>query len=235
MSAVTPPPPGSRRGAIILAGGRSTRMGQDKASLAFGTGTLLSRVVSILASVPVDEIVIVARRGQILPTVEPPARVRGTVQSGRDVGPTREAIARAPVIVHAYDEIEGRGPLGGLAPGLEALGAPVAFASACDVPFLSDAFVHLMFDALGDADVAIPEAEGRLHPLGAVYRRAVLPHVHALLAADRLRPVFLLDRVRHVKVPEEMLRAVDPHLRSLANLNTPGEYEAARKAFGGGR
>ncbi len=234
MSAVPPPPPESRRGAIVLAGGRSTRMGRDKASLAFGSGTLLSRVVSILAGV-VDEIVIVARRGQALPALEPPARVRGTVHVGRDVGLTREAIARAPVIVHAYDEVEGRGPLGGLAPGLEALGAPVAFASACDVPFLSDAFVRLMFDALGDADVAIPEAEGRLHPLGAVYRRTVLPHVRALLAQDRLRPVFLLERVTHVKVPEEMLRAVDPQLRSLSNLNTPGDYDAALRSFAGGR
>jgi molybdenum cofactor guanylyltransferase len=193
------------RGAIVLAGGRSTRMGRDKASLPFGEGTLLSRVVSTLAEV-VGEVVVVARRDQTLPALSVPAGVELHV---------------------AHDDVEGRGPLGGLAPGLRALRADVAFASSCDVPFLSVAFVRTMFDALRDADVAIPEAEGHLHPLGAVYRRAVLPHVEALLASDRLRPIFLLERVPHVRVPETELRAIDPDLASLANLNTAAEYNTA--------
>jgi len=195
------------RGAVVLAGGRSTRMGRDKASLPWGETTLLDRVVAILADL-VEEVVVVARRDQTLPPVpslHPPRAMR-----------------------LAHDEVEGRGPLGGLAPGLEAATCPVVFASSCDVPFLSPAFVRTMFDALGDAAVAIPQAEGRLHPLAAVYRRdAVLPHVRALLAEDRLRPIFLLERVPHVVVPEDVLRAADPELLSLSNLNRPDDYEAA--------
>jgi molybdopterin-guanine dinucleotide biosynthesis protein A len=182
-------------------------MGRDKASLPWGATTMLDRVVGILAGL-VEEVVVVARRDQALPPVPS---------------------SRAPVALRlAHDEVEGRGPLGGLAPGLSASSCPLVFASSCDVPFLAEAFVRAMFDALGDADVAIPRAQGRLHPLAAVYRRdAVLPHVRALLAEDRLRPVFLLERVRHVVVPEAALRAADPELLSLANLNRPEDYEAA--------
>jgi molybdopterin-guanine dinucleotide biosynthesis protein A len=180
-------------------------MGRDKASLPFGGGTLLARVVAVLSEV-VDEVVVVARRDQALPALEATCGV---------------------TLRFAHDDVEDRGPLGGLAPGLRALRAPVAYASSCDVPFLTPAFVRAMLDALGSADVAIAEAEGRLHPLAAVYRRTVLPHVEALLAEDRLRPVFLLERVAHVRVPESALRAVDPALDALANLNTPEAYESA--------
>jgi molybdopterin-guanine dinucleotide biosynthesis protein A len=183
-------------------------MGRDKATLPFGGGTLLSRVVGVLARVA-DEVVVVSRRDQALP------------------------VLAAPSLAYAHDEVEGRGPLGGLLPGLRAATAPVVFASSCDVPFLSEAFVRTMFDALGNADVAVPEAEGRLHPLGAVYRTSVLPHVERLLAADRLRPVFLLERVPHVIVAESLLRRVDPGLDSLANLNTPEAYEQAVRRLGG--
>jgi molybdopterin-guanine dinucleotide biosynthesis protein A len=187
-------------------------MGLDKASLPFGGSTMLGRVVLALARV-VPEVVVVSRRGQVLPPPDPlPPGVR---------------------IAHAFDEVEGQGPLGGLVPGLRAASADVVCASSCDVPFLSEAFVRAMFDALGDADVAIPEAEGHLHPLGAVYRRAsVLPAAEALLLEGRLRPVFLLERLRAVRVPEADLRAVDPGLDSLANLNTPEAYAAALRRLG---
>ncbi len=203
-------------GAIVLAGGRSTRMGRDKASLPFGEGTMLSRVLSVLANVA-EEIVVVARKDQVLPPPRPlPPR-------------TRVSVTR--------DEVEGKGPMGGLVPGLRALSTPFAYASSCDVPFLSEAFVRRMAAVLWNADVAIPETDGTLHPLAAVYRRgAVLPLAEALLAEGRLRPVFLLERAAHVIVPGAALRAVDPELLSLANLNTPAAYEAAlaRLAHSGG-
>src|SRR5205823_11797887 len=93
-------------------------------------------------------------------------------------------------IVH--DATEDLGPLGGLAPGLRALRAPVAFASSCDVPFLATGVVRRLFEALGDRDVAIAQAEGRLHPLCAVYRTATAATMESLLAEGRRRPVDLL-------------------------------------------
>jgi molybdopterin-guanine dinucleotide biosynthesis protein A len=71
------------------------------------------------------------------------------------------------------------------------------------------------------------EIDGFPHPLSAVYRVSVLPQVEALLAADRLRPVFLFDAVKTRRVqPQEMTR-VDPELQTLRNLNTPEDYERA--------
>ena len=200
-----------RTGAIVLAGGRSTRMGRDKASMPFDGTTLLGRVVATLATV-VDEVVVVARRDQTLPPLP----------------------AVATPVRLAFDEIEDRGPVGGLAAGLASLVAPVAYLSSCDVPLLVPDFVRAMFAALGDADVAMPEVDGRLHPLAGVYRRdPVLAAARALLASGRLRPVFLLETLAGVRVPAARLRAADPEFRSLENLNTPEDLERARRHLRG--
>jgi molybdopterin-guanine dinucleotide biosynthesis protein A len=191
-----------RRGALVLAGGRSTRMGRDKATLTFDGRTLLEHVLARLAPL-VDEALVVARPDQPLPTL--PASVR-----------------------LAHDEVLDQGPLGGLAAGLAAATSEALYVTSCDVPFLRPGVVRLLFERLGEADVAVAEAEGRLHPLAAVYRRSVLPQVRALLAEGRLRPVFLYERVPTVRVPEADLRAVDPELATLANLNTPEDLTAAR-------
>src|SRR6202790_5815209 len=187
-------------GGIILCGGKSTRMGAPKALLAFGAETMLQRVVRLLATV-VSPIVVVAAPQQSLPAL--PA----------DVTVTR-------------DEQEGRGPLEGLRAGLKALPRSVqtAYVTSCDVPLLVPGFVRQMIDLLGDHDIAVMEIDGFPHPLSAIYRRDTLAHVEALLAQDRLRPVFLFDAVRTRRVrPEEMV-SVDPELRTLRNLNTREDY-----------
>ena len=205
--------PPAARGAVVLAGGQSTRMGRDKASLPLGDRPLVGHVVRALAQV-VGEIVLVTRRGQAVV----------------DVGPLPAGV----VLRRVHDETEGLGPLGGLAPGLRALEAPVAFVTGCDLPFLSPAFVRAVLEALGDADVALPCVRDRLEPLAGAYRRAtVLPAVETLLAEGRLRTLDVFDRVRGVRVSEATLRAVDPDLRSLTNLNDPGAYEAALRRLPG--
>jgi molybdopterin-guanine dinucleotide biosynthesis protein A len=84
-----------------------------------------------------------------------------------------------------------------------------------------------MVALLGGHDIAVMEIGGFPHPLSAVYRRAVLPQVESLLAQDRLRPVFLFDAVRTRRVAPDEMREVDPDLRTLRNLNTREDYEAA--------
>jgi molybdopterin-guanine dinucleotide biosynthesis protein A len=128
------------------------------------------------------------------------------------------------------DEVAGRGPLQGLAAGLSALPDSVefAYATATDVPFLEPDWIGRLRDLIGDDDLAIPHVDGYHHPLAALYRRAtVLPAVRALLAADRLRPFFLVESVRSRVVVADELRGVDPGLRTLRNLNTPEDYERA--------
>jgi molybdenum cofactor guanylyltransferase len=191
-----------RAGAIVLCGGKSTRMGTPKALLPFGPETMLQRVVRLLADV-VSPIVVVAATDQLLPELP------------REVIVTR-------------DEQEGRGPLEGLRAGLKALPTDVeaAYVTSCDVPLLEPAFVREMLDLANGFDIAVMEIDGFPHPLSAVYRRAVLSHVEELLAANRLRPVYLFDRVKTRRVrPDEI--TTDPELRTLRNLNTREEYEQA--------
>ena len=190
-------------GGIVLAGGKSTRMGVPKATLPFGPETMLQRVVRLLSTV-VSPIVVVAAHDQELPELPPP-------------------------ILVTRDEREARGPLEGLRAGLKALPPTVdaAYVTSCDVPLLVPAFVERMIDLLADDDIAVMEIDGFTHPLSAVYRRATLPRVEALLAEDRLRPAFLFEAVRTRRVqPEEMVVA-DPQLATLRNLNTREDYLAA--------
>jgi molybdenum cofactor guanylyltransferase len=198
-------------GGIVLAGGQSTRMGTAKALLPFGPETMLQRVVRLLATT-VSPIVTVAAREQELPPL--PA-----------------------AIIVARDERDARGPLEALRAGLKALPDSVdaAYVTSCDVPLLVPAFVEHMLSLLGEHDIAVMEIDGFTHPLSAVYRRTVLPHVESLLARDRLRPIFLFDAVRTRRVSPDEMRVADPDLRTLRNLNTREDYEAALAELRGDR
>ena len=178
-------------------------MGAPKATLPFGNETMLERVVRVLGSV-VSPITVVAAREQALPPL-----------------PDEITITR--------DEREAKGPLEGIRAGLSALPASIdaAYITSCDVPLLVPAFVERMIALMGDHDIAVMEIDGFPHPLSAIYRRALLPHVESLLAADRLRPVFLFDAVRTRRVKPEEMAMVDPELRTLRNLNTQEDYRAA--------
>ncbi|HJU42278.1 MAG TPA: molybdenum cofactor guanylyltransferase [Vicinamibacterales bacterium] len=190
-------------GGIVLCGGKSTRMGVPKATLPFGEETMVQRVVRLLGTV-VSPVVVVAARGQGLP-----------------------ALPDGVTITH--DEREAKGPLEGIRAGLSALPKSIdaAYITSCDVPLLVPAFVERMIEFIGDHDIAVMEVDGFPHPLSAVYRRSTLPYVESLLAADRLRPVFLFDAVRTRRVKPEEMMTVDPELRTLRNLNTPEDYRAA--------
>jgi molybdopterin-guanine dinucleotide biosynthesis protein A len=197
---------------IVLAGGRSSRMGTPKAALEWHGSTLLRRVVGIVARGVDGPMVVVRAPGQALPGLPDGVEV-------------------------VEDAREGRGPLQGLAAGLGALEgrAEVAFASSTDAPLLHPAFVRRVIGALDDdADVALPRAGGFPHPLAAAYRVDLRERIDALLARDRLRPAFLYEECRVRRLDEQALladaelAALDPDLDSVLNLNEPADYEEAR-------
>lgn len=191
-------------GGIVLCGGRSSRMGKPKAWLPFGPEVMLQRVLRIVQSC-VDPVVVVAAPDQELPTL-----------------PDNVLLAR--------DRHEGRGPLEGLLAGLTMLAPRVeaAYATSCDVPLLDPAFVRHMTELLDDElDIVVPVEDRYHHPLAAVYRTRLAETIARLLAQERLRPVHLFDEVRTLRVPVEMLQAVDPELHSLMNLNHWEEYQHA--------
>jgi molybdopterin-guanine dinucleotide biosynthesis protein A len=108
----------------------------------------------------------------------------------------------------------------------------IAYVTSCDVPLLVPDFVRRMIELLGDHDIAVMEIDGFPHPLSAVYRRNALPQVEALLAADRLRPVFLFDSLRTRRVRPADMAGVDPERLTLRNLNTREDYLAALTTAG---
>lgn len=194
----------TRPGGIILCGGQSRRMGRPKAWLPFGPEVLLQRVVRLLGEAA-GPIVLVAAQGQHLPE-----------------------LPESVVIVR--DAIAERGPLQGLSAGLAALpeGVDLVYATATDTPFLCPAWIDRLVELIGMNDLAIPEMRGFLHPLAALYRVSiVLPAVQRLLAADLLRPIYLLDEVRALKVTADSMSEVDPELATLQNLNNPEDYQQA--------
>ncbi len=199
-----------RPGAIILCGGKSTRMGTAKALLPFGPELMLERVLRLMSQVVAKgDIVVVAAVGQTLPTLP-------------------------DGVLLTCDAREDRGPLEGLAAGLAAFEDRVdaVYATSCDVPLLVPAFVERMFELLGDHEIAVPKDGKFHHPLAAVYRVSVLDHVRQLLAADRLRPFFLFQELFTNEVSVDELRAVDSELLTLENLNCPEDYQKALQRLG---
>jgi molybdopterin-guanine dinucleotide biosynthesis protein A len=197
---------------IVLAGGRSSRMGTPKAALEWHGSTLLRRTVGILSRVTGGPVVVVRAPGQVLPELPPQVDV-------------------------VDDPREGLGPVQGLAAGLAATAgrAAIAFACSTDLPFLHPAFVRrVLRTADGGADVALPVARGYPQPLAAAYRTRLAPVAERLVADGRLRPAFLFEECQVARLDEAALRgdpvlaALDPDLDSVVNVNEPGEYRAAR-------
>jgi molybdenum cofactor guanylyltransferase len=197
---------------IVLAGGRSSRMGTPKAALEWHGSTLLRRVVGIVGRSVDGPVVVVRASGQMLPSLPDGVEM-------------------------VEDAREGRGPLQGLAAGLAAVRdrAHAAYVSSTDVPLLHPRFIRRVLAGLDDdVDVVLPEVGGFRHPLAAVYRTELVDVVERLIAEDRMRPAFLFEacRVRRLDadalLADPALAALDPDLDSVLNLNEPSDYEAAR-------
>jgi molybdenum cofactor guanylyltransferase len=197
---------------VVLAGGRSSRMGSPKAALEWHGSTLLWRTVAIVGRATAGPVVVVRAPGQELPALPPGTEV-------------------------IDDPAEGRGPVQGIAAGLGALAdqAPVAFVSSTDLPFLHPAFVRRVVRAAEDgADVGLPMARGFRQPLAASYRTALAPTAARLVRDGRLKPAFLFEECMVAMLDEAALRAdpvlaaLDPTLESVVNVNEPADYQAAR-------
>lgn len=182
-------------------------MGTPKARLPVGGETMLARVVRVVREAA-GPVVVVAAPGQDVPPLLADVRV-------------------------VRDEVEGRGPLAGLAAGLAALEgeADAAYLSSCDVPLLKPEFVRRVISLLGDSASCVPRVEDRLHPLAAAYRIEVLPVVRDMLAANHLRVLELLDAIPTRIIEADELADADPRLLSLWNVNTPDDYEAVLRVM----
>ncbi|HTM21662.1 MAG TPA: molybdenum cofactor guanylyltransferase [Kofleriaceae bacterium] len=184
--------------AVILAGGRATRMGGALKPLLLVHGvTILERQLDVLQP-----------------------RFAEVVISSNDA----DAFAGRGLRVIA-DAAPGLGPLAGLAAALAAARTELVFAIAGDMPWLAPAAIDLLFDRLGGADAAAPFLRAGVEPLHALYRTSCLPVIARRLADGALRTAGVLeDPALHVvRIGEDELRALDPALRFLANVNQPSD------------
>jgi molybdopterin-guanine dinucleotide biosynthesis protein A len=192
--------------AIVLAGGKSSRMGLDKSFLTIEGQPLVVRTVLRLASLSDDLIVV----------TNDVARYELLDMSARLVP----------------DERPGMGALMGIYSGLQASHYPRAVVVACDMPFLDRALLRHMASLAAGYDVVIPRLDGLLEPLHAIYARSCLPFMARLLDQGRRRIVAFFDQVRVCYLDGEQIDAFDPRRLSFANVNTPEDWARVQKLLG---
>ncbi|VVB93225.1 Molybdenum cofactor guanylyltransferase [uncultured archaeon] len=191
--------------ALILAGGKGSRLGyREKALMDIKGRPLLAFVIESLKKV-VDNIIISVRdkaQGELLET-------------------------RFPGFTFAYDTYKNTGPLAGILSGLLACRDEFCFIAACDMPFINDNVVKMLFKKSEFHDAAIPRWEdGFLEPLHAVYRcRSMILETRKAIDSGEtiiLAPVFKL-KVNYVGIEE--IKKLDPELKTFMNINTPEDMQ----------
>lgn len=198
-------------GSLILAGGRSRRMGQPKESLALGSNTLLGHTVDILVQCTSPVVVVARDNDQDLPPLHPEARI-------------------------TFDSELDEGPMVGLLAGLKEVESDcdAVFVTGCDTPFLSPQAIEWMARQLGNHDVVMPEVDDRLQPLSAIYRTRVLPTVKCLIAEGIRTPRSLASRCNTRILSSVEIDAFDPQRKFLQNINNPDDYQTALRQFNDG-
>ncbi len=191
---------------VILAGGKSSRMGTDKALLKLGQYYVIERIADTLRTM-VDEVVIVTDRSK-----------RYAKYGDRTVS----------------DIMPGHGPLGGIHAGLVQAAHPWMLVTACDLPFISVPVARLMIECAADYDAVVPRYRGYAEPLYALYNKNCLEVMeqHLVRGQGKIRRLYDEIRVRYLE--EEEMSLVEPHLeRAFLNLNTPKDMLEAQ-AWGAG-
>ena len=188
---------------VLLAGGKSRRMGKDKRFLRWTSSiqgrpqTLLQHVIA-RASELTDDIIVVTN-------------------DSLDVAPARPVTDIHP----------DSGSLGGIYSGLMSICNNLAFVAAADMPFIDTHLVKTLMERVGEADAVVPVIDDRPEPLHAVYRKTCAASMHARIISNQLKIAPVFNALKTEWVSEVELRKIDPALRSFRNLNTPLDYRQA--------
>jgi molybdopterin-guanine dinucleotide biosynthesis protein A len=183
---------------LLLAGGRSSRMGTDKALVDFHGEPLAERVLRVLRAVG-DQVFIASGDGRRLGSLGVPQLA--------------DAVAEA-------------GPLGGIVAGLEAAATDLVAVVAVDMPFASAEVLRLLAGRWDGQDAMVPGTDRGPEPLHAVYSRAAAPVLRQLLESGVLTMHRVLERIEMSIVEEQDWRVADPTGRFAVNVNRPGDLES---------
>lgn len=186
---------------IILAGGKSIRMGQDKAFIEINGVPIILRVFAVLDRL-FRETIIVANQ--------------------------KETYAELNIPVYS-DLVPGQGALGGLYTGLLHSTFPYSFCVACDMPFLDRALIEYLLTRIDQYDAVVPRTSDGLQPLHAIYSKQCLEPIRHLLDLEKTKIMDFYPLIRLQIVDEKDFLTLDPERKSFTNVNTPDELQMLQK------
>jgi molybdenum cofactor guanylyltransferase len=193
---------------VLIAGGKSRRMGRDKRFLTVGGISLFHRTLTLLEQMFPETIVVLAEPVESL-------EVRG----GRVV----------------YDVIPNAGSLGGLYTGLMAASHVRIFAVACDMPFLNSDVIRFMASFDTTADIVVAKLENGFQPLHALYSRSCIPFLKGMAAERELKiqKLYGTQQLRVTVVDMAEIAIVGAGLKSFQNVNTEGDLARVEAELAG--
>jgi len=187
---------------VILAGGSSRRMGENKALLKIGGLTLIERVYAVMDTLFSDVIIITN---------------------------TPELYCSIPCRTVA-DIYPGAGSIAGLHAGLHASPSKWIFAAACDMPFLNTELIRLLCRRKNGFDAVVPmNCYGLREPLHALYNRSSLQVMQQTIEKGDKSILILLDQLRTRYISHQQVKMIPGGEESLRNVNTPEEFAAVRE------
>ena len=196
---------------IVLAGGKSRRLGRNKAIEPIGGKPLIWRVIGLLSCIT-DQTVVVVNEKEAVSVLPMPDATKV-----------------------ALDIYPNSGALGGIFTGLSVAESKWSVVVACDMPFLSLTLIEHMLTLTDGYDVVVPVLQDRLEPIHALYSKACLPHMERQLQSRRLKIVDFFADVKVNYLTQEEVEKKDPQHLSFFNVNTREDLDRARALFEKGR
>jgi molybdopterin-guanine dinucleotide biosynthesis protein A len=191
---------------IILAGGKSTRLGRNKVAETIGTLNLIERVISVISSFNA-EIIVVAANDSSLPQLNQYQRLK--------------------LIQDIYP---GRGSIGGIYSGLVASKSFYNLVVACDMPFLNFDLLQYMLNISEGYDVVVPKVDNQtFEPLHAIYSQKCKIPLEQLIKKNVFRIIELFDLVKVRYLAIEEINVFDPKHLSFFNINTEADLRSGRE------
>lgn len=182
---------------IILAGGKSSRFGSNKALANFKGTPLIERSVGVLDTI-FENLMIITNN------------------------PLEYSYLKIPLY---QDLVKGLGPVGGIYTGLDALDDDWAFFCACDMPFINEDLVRYIAGVRDGFDAVVPKVDWKIEPLHALYSKNCLPAIKELIYKKEYQTIKAFDNIKVRYVEEEEIKTYDPQQKAFLNVNKQDELE----------
>ena len=200
----------------ILAGGKSSRMGTDKALLFIEGKTMIEHIIAQVKDIG-DEVIVITNT------------------------PERYKFLGLPLFA---DVIPDKGALGGLYTAIDAASHPYTLILACDMPFVNRDLLNHLKSLMSECDAVVPKIfppegekkkSGTAEPLRAIYSKACLAPIRKCIDDDNLKMIAFFRDIKLRWVDEDEIRKFDPELVTFMNANTPEEFEVVKGMMRGGK